>query len=267
MISAERVSVDLGEREILHDLSFTVPEGRCVGLLGPNGSGKTTLLRTLAGLLPYRGALQFRGRPVRAWKPAELALHLAFVRQSTALTFDFKVEDLVLMGRAPHKGWLAPFTAHDRAMLQAALDRVDLAGFEQRPINGLSGGEQQRVLLAQALVQEAGLLLLDEPTAHLDVHHQYGFMTQVQDLVREGRTVIAAFHDLEIAARFADLLLVLQEGRLVAGGPPAEVLSRALVASVFRMDVQLDEGPGGHLQIHYLNPVPPTAETHGRPGR
>lgn len=255
MVSAVNLSVDLGDREILHGLSFEVPEGRCVGLLGPNGSGKTTLLRTLAGILDYRGTLTLQGRPLRSWRPAELAQQLAFVRQSTALSFDFKVEDLVLLGRSPHKRWLDPFTKADRALMRTALGSVDLAGFEQRPMNGLSGGEQQRVLLAQALVQEANLLLLDEPTAHLDVHHRYGFMTQVQALVDGGHTVIAAFHDLELSARFADALLVLRDGALVASGPPASILTPELVAEVFRMDVELSTGADGVLRIHYLHPV------------
>ncbi|WP_456427239.1 ABC transporter ATP-binding protein [Rhodocaloribacter sp.] len=254
-VFADRLNVSLDGKAILRDLGFTVEAGTWVGLLGPNGSGKTTLLRTLGGLLPYTGTLTLFDRPVHAWKPRALARRLAFVRQATTLSFDFTVEELVLLGRAPHKGWLDVDTRADRKRVQAALAQVDLAGFESRSMLSLSGGEQQRVLLAQALVQEAEILLLDEPTAHLDVHHQFEFIDHVHGLVKAGRTVIAAFHDLELAARFADLVLVLDRGRLAAAGPPRDVLTEDLLASVFRMKTRLEPSDGGILRIHYLAPL------------
>ncbi len=255
LVQARNLCVSLEDRRILHDLSFAITPGSWVGLLGPNGSGKTTLLRTLAGLLPYQGHLTLYDRPVHTWKPRALARRLAFVRQAVPFSFAFSVEEIVMLGRAPHKGWLDPTTPTDRHRVRQALADVDLADFEKRSILSLSGGEQQRVLLAQALVQEAGLLLLDEPTAHLDVHHQYEFMDHVHVLVRAGRTVVAAFHDLELAARYADHLLVLQNGRIVAQGPPRDVLTTELVASVFRMQAQLSATDGGALRIHYLAPT------------
>ncbi len=254
-VFADRLNVSLDGKAILHDLGFTVEAGTWVGLLGPNGSGKTTLLRTLGGLLPYAGTLTLFGRPVHAWKPRALARRLAFVRQAATLSFDFTVEELVLLGRAPHKGWLDVDTRADRERVRAALAQVDLAGFESRSMLSLSGGEQQRVLLAQALVQEAEILLLDEPTAHLDVHHQFEFIDHVHGLVKAGRTVVAAFHDLELAARFADQVLVLDRGRLAAAGPPGDVLTEALLASVFRMKARLEPSDGDILRIHYLAPL------------
>ncbi len=256
IVYAEHLHVALDGKPILHDLGFALEPGTWVGLLGPNGSGKTTLLRTLGGLLPYTGTLDVLGRPVRAWRPRELARRLAFVRQATALSFDFTVEELVLLGRAPHKGWLEGDTRADRARVREALARVDLTGFEHRSMLSLSGGEQQRVLLAQALVQEAEILLLDEPTAHLDVHHQFEFVQHVHGLVRQGHTVIAAFHDLELAARFADRLVVLDRGHLAAAGPPQDVLTTSLLADVFRMDAELVRDDEGILHIHYRAPLP-----------
>jgi len=252
--SADALHVALGGRTILHDLHFTVEPGSWVALVGPNGSGKTTLLRALGGLLPYSGALMLDEQTLDSWKPRDLARRLAFVRQSPTLAFDFSVEEFVLLGRAPHHGWLEGFSATDRAHVRTALAELDLESFADRSLDTLSGGEQQRVQLAQALAQEAGVLLLDEPTAHLDVHHQFDGMDRVASL-DPPRTVIAAFHDLAFAARYADRLLVLDEGRLVAEGSPHDVLTPDLIRSVFRMDADVLAPPDAPLEIRYLSPV------------
>lgn len=255
LLTAHDVHVALAGQPILSALGFSVEAGTWVGLVGPNGSGKTTLLRAIGGALPYRGRLVLDGTSIAAWPPRALARRLAFVRQSPALAFDFSVEELVRLGRAPHKGWLEPYRAHDRALVHRALAQVDLGGFAQRSVLTLSGGEMQRAFLAQALVQEADVLLLDEPTAHLDVHYQFAFLQQVRRLVDEGCTVIAVFHDLEQAARHADHLLMLSRGRLTADGPPAEVLTPPRIADVFRMDAQVHRAADGTLAIRYLAPV------------
>ena len=254
VFAAESLHVDLGDTPILHDLTFQVEDGQWVGLIGPNGSGKTTLLRTLAGLLPYRGSLTLGETPMADWKPRDLARRLAFVRQSPSLEFEFTVEEFVLLGRSPHHGWLEGFSRDDRDRVRDALDTADLGAFAERSVTELSGGEQQRVLLAQALAQEADILLLDEPTAHLDVHHQFDGMDRIASLTPR-RTVVAAFHDLAFAARYADRLLVLDRGRLVADGSPRDVLTPDLIRSVFRMDVELVDAPGDVLEIRYLSPV------------
>lgn len=254
LLQARGLCVSLDEKEILHEVSFDVAPGTWVGLIGPNGSGKTTLLRTIAGLLPYHGTLTLLDRAIHTWKPRALARQVAFVRQATPLSFDFTVEELVLLGRMPHQGWLDAYTREDREQVHDALAQVDLDGFARRSVLSLSGGERQRVFLAQALVQEAALLLLDEPTTHLDVHYQFEFLDTVQRLVATGRTTIAVFHDLELAARYADHLLVLQNGRLVATGPPAGVLTEALLADVFRMEARLTTS-GDALLIQYLTPL------------
>jgi iron complex transport system ATP-binding protein len=252
--SADALHVALGGHPILHDLTFTVEAGEWVALVGPNGSGKTTLLRTLGGLLPYTGTLSLDGQPIKAWKPRSLARRLAFVRQSPTLAFDFSVEDFVLLGRAPHHRWLEGFSRADRDEVGRALAELDLETFADRSLDTLSGGEQQRVQLAQALAQGAGVLLLDEPTAHLDVHHQFDGMDRVAAL-DPPRTVVAAFHDLAFAARYADRLLVLDEGRLVAHGSPRDVLTPDLIRAVFRMDAEISSPPDQPLEIRYLAPV------------
>lgn len=259
LLSSRHLDVELGQTPILHDLTFNLTEGSWIGLLGPNGSGKTTLLRTISGVLPYDGDLTLDDRPIQDWSPDELARRMAFVRQSPTLTFEFSVEELVLLGRAPHKSWLQPYGSEDRALVRRALAQVDLGGFADRSVLSLSGGETQRVFLAQALAQEADLLLLDEPTAHLDVHYQFTFMDQVQSLVEQGRTVFAVFHDLELAARYADRLLVLQEGRLAAEGAPDDVLTPDLIARVFQMEANVFTAPDGSLRIDYRGRYEPSS--------
>lgn len=255
LLRVDGLEVRLGGEQILSDVGFAIQPGTWVGLIGPNGSGKTTLLRAIGAHIPFDGRIELEGQSVREWAAAERARRLAFVRQKASLSFDFTVEDLVLLGRAPHRGWLQAYGATDRDRVREALAEVDLEGFESRSVLSLSGGETQRVFLAQALVQEADLLLLDEPTAHLDVHYQFTFMEQVSALVEDGRTVLAVFHDLELAARCADRLLVLGDGRLRADGPPAEVLTPERIGEIFGMRARVQRGADDTLRIEYLEPV------------
>lgn len=233
------LTVELGGTQILHGLDFNVESGQWIGLLGPNGAGKTTLLRALAGLIEYRGSLKLLDREIRDYRPRERAKRLALVRQTHSLAFDFRVDELVLLGRSPHKSLLSVYEKSDLDRVSEALSLVDLEGFTERNMSSLSGGERQRVFLAQALVQEADILLLDEPTTHLDVHHQHEFLNRVHEFVSEGKTVIGAFHDLELAARFADHLFVLHMGKLVASGQPKKILNESLIADVFQMDASV----------------------------
>lgn len=254
-LRVEDVSVTLGGQQILHDVSFSAQEGEGVALIGPNGSGKTTLLRAVSGAVERTGGVHLDGRPVEEWSSRERARRLAFVRQGAGISFDLSVRDLVLLGRAPHRGWLAPFNAEDEACVDRVLQRVDLTSFAERSVQSLSGGELQRAFLAQALAQEARVLLLDEPTAHLDVHYQFELFGQVRELVDEGRSVVAVVHDLELAARFADRLLVMDQGRIVARGTPPQVLTPRLIARVFGMQASVRSGNNSHLRVDYRSPV------------
>ena len=271
-LAVDQLTVSLDGHSILRDVTFDVPAGCWVGVLGPNGAGKTTLLRAIGGHIPFEGGIRLDGAPVKDLAAQERARTLTFVRQARSLTFDFTVEEFVLLGRAPHRGWLQSYRASDQERVRSALAQVDLEGFASRSVLSLSGGEMQRVFLAQALVQDATLLLLDEPTAHLDVHYQFSFMEQVQAQAQEGRTVLAVGHDLELAARYADRLLLLDEGELVATGPPASVLTPDRIAEVFGVQATLDRHPDGTLRINYLGPatssraqidVPVQAESNG----
>lgn len=254
-LSVDQVCVALDGHEVLHDVSFEVAAGEWIGVLGPNGAGKTTLLRAIGSHVSYEGQIRLHDRPVEQMSAQSRARILAFVRQARSLTFDFTVEEFVLLGRAPHRGWFQSYRSSDRSRVHEALVQVDLEGFESRSVLSLSGGEMQRVFLAQALVQDADLLLLDEPTAHLDVHYQFSFMEQVQELVEEERTVLAVFHDLELAARHADRLLLFDEGRLRADGPPESVLTPDQIAEVFGMQAEITRPPEGALRINFLGPL------------
>lgn len=254
IVLARDVDVEIDGVSILHKVGFEMESGGLYGLVGPNGSGKTTLMRALSGVLPFRGEILLQGRPIGSWKPRELAREMAFVRQHIPLSFDFSVSELVLMGRTPHKGWLAGYDDDDRDRLEEALRRVDLIGFEARSVLSLSGGELQRVFLAQALVQEARILLLDEPIAHLDVHYQFGFMELVSELVQHGHTALVVFHDLEMAARYSDTVLVMAGGRLIAAGAPEDVITSDIIARVFRMEASIHPTAEG-LHIIYHAPI------------
>ena len=253
LLSIRDLRVELGGRLILDGVSFDVDRGQWIGVIGPNGCGKTTLLKSISGFLDFEGVIEIDGRAIDGWKRRELARTIAFVRQNHELNFEFEVKDLVMMGKTPHKGWLEPTTRSDIRDVRRALEHVGLTGFADRDALSLSGGELQRVFLAQALVQDAGLLLLDEPTTHLDVYHQYDFLDQVQGLVGAGRAAVTVFHDLSQASRYCDYLLVIQDGRQLAFDPPAEVLKADLIRSVFRMHASIAHTEGV-ASITYLRP-------------
>jgi len=231
----ERVTVRFGDRLALHDVSFAVAPGTFVALAGPNGSGKTTLLRTALGFVaPDPGAVELLGRTVDALRIVDRARHVAWVPQDESPRDDVRLGDYVLYGRFAFHGALEGETAEDLAIADRALRDVGLADRANDGILRLSGGERQRAVLARALAQTAPVLLLDEPTSHLDIGHQLDLLGRVRALVRDrGVTVLAAIHDLNLAARFADRVVVLSRGRLVADGPPSDVLSTELLAQVW----------------------------------
>ena len=257
-LSARGLAVDLDGRAILRGIDLDAAPGEWVAVVGPNGSGKTTLLRALGGLLPYRGSATLRGRELREWPARDRARTLALVRQQTDLPFAFSVREVVAMGRAPHRGWLGPLAGADREAIEDAITGLSLGPLADRPVSALSGGEQQRVLLAQALAQDAGVLLLDEPTAHLDVRHRMDVLDRVRGLAAGGRAVVAAMHELDWAARYADRVVVLGGGTVAASGAPADVLTPGLLADVFGVRAEVEPGPDG-LHLRYLGSLPPAA--------
>ncbi|MFJ1736865.1 ABC transporter ATP-binding protein [Streptomyces sp. NPDC088254] len=237
----EGVSIDIASTRIVSEVSLRVEPGEIVGLVGPNGSGKSTLLRSAYRVLrPSGGAALIDGESVWNLSAREAARRRALVTQHTVLGAEFSVREVVAMGRTPRKGMLERDGERDRQVIEQALEDVHMRWAAQRSFSTLSGGEQQRVLIARALAQEAGLLILDEPTNHLDVRAQF----EVLDLLRQlGLTTLTALHDLDHAVSYCDRVAVIKEGRLVAVGMPTEVLTPGLVHDVFGVRAVLDTHP------------------------
>jgi iron complex transport system ATP-binding protein len=242
-----------GRREVLRGLDLTLGQGELVALVGTNGSGKTTLLRCLAGTLsPSGGSVLFDGRPLASWRRDALARRVAVLPQQLDLPVGFRVAELVAMGRLPHATRLFASTAEDERAIARALYDADADEMADRPADELSGGERQRLLVAMALAQEPDLLLLDEPTLHLDLAHQVSLLGAIRRLRdQRGLTVLAVLHDLNLAAAFAPRVAVLDGGRVAADGSPADVLTPSLVRRVFGVTVHeaRDEDGVRHLAL------------------
>ena len=239
-IGLERVTVSLGGRAVVRDVSASVERGEWVALIGPNGAGKTTLLRAIAGLLPYEGSVSLLDRPAATLERRARARLLALVPQAPETPPWLTVAEYVLLGRTPHLGPLAHEGAADREAAASALERLELGSLAERPLGTLSGGERQRAVVARALAQEAPIVLLDEPTAALDIGHQQQAL-ELLDALRttDGLTLVAAMHDLTLAAQYADRVLLLDEGRVVADGTPAEVLTEVALAAHYGASVRV----------------------------
>ncbi|HYO43237.1 MAG TPA: ABC transporter ATP-binding protein [Candidatus Limnocylindrales bacterium] len=247
---ADGVTVAVRERAILRDASFRLGHGERVALIGPNGAGKSTLLRVLAGTLkPTAGRVEIDGVPLASLSRSAIARRLAVVPQQTALPFSMRVEDVVALGRLPHEGSIRGASAADRAAVAAAIDRVGLGHLMGRDARELSLGERQLVLLALAVAQDAPVLLLDEPTVHLDLRHQVEAMELLRDLnERDGTALVAVLHDLGLAAHFFPRLVIVEHGRIIADGPPAEVLTDERIRETFGVEpalVRLAAGVNG----------------------
>jgi iron complex transport system ATP-binding protein len=246
MLDIERVSVTLGGATVLSGVSATIDRGEWLGVIGPNGAGKSTLIRAVAGLVPYAGEIRVGGRVHGSSDPRGRARSVAYVPQRPVLPRPMTVTDYVLLGRSAHHSYLGPETARDRRVAAAVLERLELSTFAQRPLGELSGGESQRAVLARALVQEAPVLAMDEPTTSLDLGHAQLVLELADRLRREkGLCVLCAIHDLTLAAQFAERLLVLSHGRPVASGRPAEVLTEHNVWRFFGAQVEVLAGRSG----------------------
>jgi iron complex transport system ATP-binding protein len=231
--------------DVVHGISCQVSSGEILAIVGPNGSGKSTLLKIGGGLLvPRSGSVEVLGRNIAAYRRPELAKILAMVPQDGAISFPFSVEEIVLMGRAPHGIGKAFEREEDRAIASKAMDLADVAHLARQPVTRLSGGERQRVLIARALAQEPRILLLDEPNAHLDISHQVEIFNLLRAMNRdEGLTVVAISHDLNLAASYAHRMVVMSEGRIHAAGDPARVLTPETIRAVFETEVLVDAHP------------------------
>ncbi|MEU8731951.1 heme ABC transporter ATP-binding protein [Streptomyces tendae] len=242
LAAAEGLRVHLGGRPVLDGVDVDVRAGEVLALVGPNGAGKSTLLGALAADVPAAGGVvRVHGRPVADWSAHELALRRAVLPQSASLSFPFAVAEVVRMGRAPWTG--GDREAEDDAAVAEAMARTEVAGFAERPFSALSGGERARVALARVLAQRAPLLLLDEPTAALDLRHQELVLRLCRERARAGDAVVVVLHGLALAAAYADRVAVLRSGRIAAGGPPAEVFAEGLLSEVYDQPVEVFPHP------------------------
>lgn len=234
MIDINNLQVGFETTDVLTGVSLTVDRGEMLGLVGPNGAGKTTLLRTINGYLqPDAGTISVAGESISSLGADAIGRRVATVPQNGTFAFEFPVRDIVAMGRTPHQSRFSTTTHEDRRKIQQALDRTEIADLADRSVGELSGGQRQRVLLARALAQDTPTMLLDEPTANLDINHQVRTLSLVSDLAGDGKTVVAAIHDLELAARFCDRVALLTDGRIAAAGPPTEVLTPDRLEAAF----------------------------------
>ncbi|MGZ9935216.1 ABC transporter ATP-binding protein [Streptomyces sp. NC-S4] len=258
-LDAEGVTVVVNGRTLVDRVSLHVAPGEVLALVGPNGAGKSTLLRTFYRVLrPTSGHVLLDGEDVWRMPGKRLAQRLAAVLQETAGDFELTVYEVVAMGRTPHKRAFAGDDADDLDIIMGSLEELDVAALAQAPFDRLSGGEKQRVLIARALAQRTGTMVLDEPTNHLDLRHQLDALRLVG---RVGVTAVIALHDLNLAASFCDRICVLDAGRVVATGTPREVLTRDLLAEVYRVEAEVTRHPGtGIPQVT----VAPEARRDGR---
>lgn len=236
ILVASSLSVSLGKRSVLSDISLALPGGRLVALVGPNGAGKTTLLRALAGLLPSDGTIEVCGDALSSLALDARARRFAYLPQGHQMHWPLPARDIVALGRYPH-GAVDParLAGTDAAAVMRAMQATDVTGLSDRPVTELSGGERSRVALARVLAVEAPVLLADEPTASLDPRYQIEVMTRLRTAADNGTLVIVVTHDLGLAARFSDIALVLSDGRLASQGPPAEALSETVIENIFRV--------------------------------
>lgn len=249
-IISEQVKKFIGNKEILKGINIDVKNKEFLGIIGPNGSGKSTFLKCIYRILkPSEGKILFNGKNIDELSFRQTALDLAVVAQHNFYNFDFKVLDVVLMGRSPHKKILERDNEIDYKIARNTLEKVGLKDFVERNFTTLSGGEQQRVILARALTQETECLVLDEPTNHLDIKYQL----QIMDIVKSlNLTVIAAIHDLNIAAMYCDRLVALKDGQIVGAGKPKDLLTEKFIKDLYEVDTKIEALPNDNINIRFL---------------
>ncbi|MCH4811007.1 ABC transporter ATP-binding protein [Vreelandella neptunia] len=239
-LATQSLGMSYGSRQVIDGLDITLPSGQVTAIVGPNGCGKSTLLAGLARLhKPDRGAVLLNGDDIQRLPARQLATQLALLPQEAVAPEGLTVTELIRFGRQPHQGWLRQWSAEDQRVVQHALVAAGLEQLADRPIEALSGGQRQRAWIAMTIAQQTPLLLLDEPTSALDLGHQIEVFELVQNLAHHGRTVVMVLHDLASACRYADHLIAMREGQIVAEGPPANVVTPDLVRALYQVECTL----------------------------
>lgn len=244
MLKIQNLSAFYHGHQVLHEVSLEVKSGEALALIGPNGAGKSTLIRAASGVIPSTGLVRTNGDDFHSLTPIQRAKYIAVVPQAVSLPPAFTVWETVLMGRTPYLGFLGNASSHDEELARSALTRVNALGLSDRRVGELSGGEAQRVLLARALCQSTPILLLDEPTAHLDLQYQVSLLELIRELAhKENLAVLVALHDLNLAARYADRVALLVGGKLDAIGKPRDVLTPETISNAYCLPVNVVEHP------------------------
>jgi iron complex transport system ATP-binding protein len=256
-ISANEVDFSFGDSDILKEISFRAAEGKLIGVIGPNGSGKTTLLKTLSRVLkPKKGIVYLKGEEISGLSHRQIAKKMAVVPQDTTVNFDFTAYEIVLMGRTPHIGRLDRESPGDRRVARDIMELTNTSELGDRLITTLSGGERQKVIIAKALTQEPRVLLLDEPTANLDICNQIEIMELIRDaVVSKQITAIMAIHDINLAARYCNEMILLKDGKIFAKGLPKDILTRENIKEVFDVLSVVNGNPAdGSVYVVPLSP-------------
>ncbi|MFE6747499.1 ABC transporter ATP-binding protein [Kitasatospora purpeofusca] len=261
-LAARGVTVGYGERTVIDSLDVTIPTGVVTTIIGPNGCGKSTLLRTLSRLLrPSRGAVVLDGEDIATLRTRDVAKKLGLLPQSPVAPEGLTVADLVARGRHPHQSWLRQWSSDDASVVEGALAMTGVSELADRPVDSLSGGQRQRVWISMTLAQGTDLLLLDEPTTYLDLAHAIDVLDLVDDLHESGRTVVMVLHDLNLAARYSDNLIVMKAGAVLAQGHPRDVVTAELLHEAFGLRARVIDDPVGDRPL-----VVPIGRTHVRSG-
>ena len=245
MLKIQDLSVYYGKRQVLHEVGLEVRSGEVVALIGPNGAGKSTLIRAVSGVIPIRGGrVEVNGTDISILSSIQRARQISVVPQAVSLPPAFTVWETVLLGRTPYLNFLGQTSVTDEALARHALEQVDMLQLSESRMDQISGGEQQRVLLARALAQATPILLMDEPTAHLDLRHQVDLLKLIAAQAREkGLTVLVALHDLNLASLFADRIAIIENGQLCVAGNPRETLTAEILRSVYHLPVHVLRHP------------------------
>lgn len=250
-LKVENLEVNIATSNIVKGVNLHAKDHHFIGLLGPNGSGKSTLLKSIYQVLkPHSGVIYLGGKNIERYSKKEIAQNMAVVSQFHAMHFEFKVFEIVLMGRSPHKGMLERDQKKDYEIAMEALEQVGMLGYAERNFSTLSGGEKQRIFLARALTQQPKILILDEPTNHLDIKYQIQILSIVKKL---NICVIAALHDLSLASAYCDEIYLLKQGKVIASGLPQEVITSKMIKQIYDVDAEISIHPKtGQLSIQYL---------------
>jgi iron complex transport system ATP-binding protein len=262
MLAGSNLHVSLDAVAVLHGVSISAAPGEIVGLIGPNGAGKSTLLRTLAGIeLPSQGTVELRGRDITAIKAAQRARQIAYLPQASEVYWPLSVANLVGLGRVPYRKLFASLSQVDEQAIESALAKTELQTLRTRTVGTLSGGERMRALVARMLAVEADILLVDEPVAGLDPYYQIQFMDVFAAEARQGRAVVLVLHDLSLAARHCDRVVLLDAGKVAASGTPEEVLTKDQISAVYRVEALRDQHEGELLVLPWRRTQPDSVDT------